>query len=481
MLNMLSKKLKRQLKLLERLFEGGSYRFADLEKILNCSSKTIKNDLLDIQSYANGINVKMDRKDGISVTILPHVTEDYIYQIIMNESIEYRYLEVILLNNYSDYLELADYLFVSESTLRRMAEKINGAIQKYGLEIQRLVKMTGDDQTITALTVQFLMEKYQHFENAFSPSVCQLTYYLIQTFIFENNLEERAADLDPKEEQTLFFMVASKIVQIENGIEWNREINKDYSLTFKKVVEIGATLPISNKILTEKMLKNIFEQPFLIWLFELESASLKKKDLTIQSVAEFIDELENEYQMVCEEKKRILRKINMTIQQRILPFTILYEKNQSIFKNIQPEIEKLRLKLKYRINKNKRAQLIKKQFIDHFTKNIVEDILLYWPELLREIEKNKQVRALVVTNSPSKYNSYLIKKLEHQLGNRYEFIIKRTGPLSQHLIQRENIDCIISNLTLNPRFSVPIFGISIFPNTREIHNLIHFHQQLLRT
>lgn len=52
MLNILSKKMKRQLLLLELLFEGETYRFQDLESQLKCSSKTLRNDLMDIDSYA---------------------------------------------------------------------------------------------------------------------------------------------------------------------------------------------------------------------------------------------------------------------------------------------------------------------------------------------------------------------------------------------------------------------------------------------
>lgn len=116
MLKILSKKLKRQLKLLEYLFEGDTYRFNDLENLLGCSAKTLRNDLLDIHSYANDIKIQMTREEGVKATILPHVTEDYIYQVIKHESIEYRYLEAVLLHKFKNYLELADYLFISEST-----------------------------------------------------------------------------------------------------------------------------------------------------------------------------------------------------------------------------------------------------------------------------------------------------------------------------------------------------------------------------
>ncbi|EOH91559.1 helix-turn-helix domain-containing protein [Enterococcus villorum] len=139
MLDILSKKMKRQLLLLKLLFEGETYRFQELEHQLNCSSKTLRNDLIDIDSYAKEIKIHTDRESGVYAEIAPHVTEEYVYRTIMNESIEYHFLESILLNRYTNYLELAEQLFISESTLRRMVNRINLVLKHYHLRIRGLI------------------------------------------------------------------------------------------------------------------------------------------------------------------------------------------------------------------------------------------------------------------------------------------------------------------------------------------------------
>ena len=139
MLDILSKKMKRQLLLLKLLFEGEKYRFQELEHQLNCSSKTLRNDLIDIDSYAKEIKIHTDRESGVYAEIAPHVTEEYVYRTIMNESIEYHFLESILLNRYTNYLELAEQLFISESTLRRMVNRINLVLKHYHLRIRGLI------------------------------------------------------------------------------------------------------------------------------------------------------------------------------------------------------------------------------------------------------------------------------------------------------------------------------------------------------
>ncbi|EMF0424437.1 helix-turn-helix domain-containing protein [Enterococcus hirae] len=165
--------MKRQLLLLELLFEGETYRFQDLESQLKCSSKTLRNDLMDIDSYAKEINIHTDRENGIFAEIAPHVTEEYIYRIIMNESIEYQFLEAIVLNKYTNYLEVTEQLFISESTLRRMVKRINLSLEQYHLRIRGLIRLTGNTQLIEKLTIQLLLEKYVCLEEAFNEEICQ--------------------------------------------------------------------------------------------------------------------------------------------------------------------------------------------------------------------------------------------------------------------------------------------------------------------
>ncbi|WP_154065040.1 helix-turn-helix domain-containing protein, partial [Enterococcus durans] len=167
MFDILSNKLKRQLHLLELLFEKENYRFQDIEKKLACSAKTVRNDLNDIISYAKEIHIQMDRDIGVTVTIAPHITEDYIYRTILKESIEFRFLEAILLNHYGSYLELCEELFISESTLRRIVKKINQVLKKHQLTIRGLIKIIGKKETITQLMACLFQEKYTCLEEVF--------------------------------------------------------------------------------------------------------------------------------------------------------------------------------------------------------------------------------------------------------------------------------------------------------------------------
>jgi hypothetical protein len=470
-LTLLSKKLQRQLRLLEILFEGKKYRFGDLEVMLDCSSKTLRTDLAEINTYAKGIEILMERESGVSAAISSHITEDYIYRIIMEESLEFRYLEAILLKNYEDYFTLAEGLFVSESTLRRIAAKVRTLLKDYHLTIQGLIKLSGDDQLITELTIQFLSEKYHYFENAFPIHFCQWIEKLVQDFLSENKLEEQAAALDSKEQQMLHFLVASRLLQIEKGMLSNQKKAKQ-NFQFKKILEKKLHLPITDKLLNKELLDYIFD-PTMIYpvLGSKESnLSFSSSSKIVENIDSFIRKLERKYQLINEDRAKTRQKIIYRLNCQEIPSYLLYDKNQSILKYVQPELEAMKVNLK---NHLKQADM---KVADSFIQSCVSEIILNWPALLKKIEKSRRIKALVVTNDNGNYAKYMIKKLEHHLGNRYHFAANTTPSLTKEMLHKEKFDCIISNITLATTFSIPIFGISVFPNAREIYNLFEFYQ-----
>lgn len=477
MLKILSKKLKRQLKLLEYLFEGDTYRFNDLENLLGCSAKTLRNDLLDIHSYANDIKIQMTREEGVKATILPHVTEDYIYQVIKQESIEYRYLEAILLHKFKNYLELADYLFISESTLRRIVDKINPMLQSYDLKVQALIKLVGNDQVITEMTVQFLMEKYHYFEDAFPASFRLMVTQLAQDFVEENNLQQALISLEPQEEKIFHFWIAARILLLQNDNGVVSVSKKQKKFKYEILSNKRLRLPKSNELINEHLASFIFDQAFIFQLFD--RGSLNQKNPILFAIDSFIKEVEEKYGILCEDKKKIFRKVTILLQQSTVPFSISYQKNSLFFKNSHSEMNKIQLRLWNKLKHYVHTHHILLNDFEEFATTMFTEILLYWPDLIKKFEDNKQVRALVITNSTLKYDAYLLSELDQQLGNHFEFVARNNQTLSQDLINYENFDCIISNITIDKTYNIPIFGISVFPKAREIHNLINFYQELL--
>lgn len=477
MLNILSKKMKRQLLLLELLFEGETYRFQDLERQLNCSSKTLRNDLIDIDSYAKEIKIHTDRESGVYADIAPHVTEEYIYRTIMNESIEYQFLEAILLNNYTSYLELAEKLFISESTLRRMVNRINLALKQYRLRIRGLIRLTGEKQMIEKLTIHLLLEKYISLEEAFSDEICKKTRQLFSVYIARNHLQVILGKLGHREYNQLLFFVATKLYRIENEKQFNEKEQKRFfsiNTNEKSKYFVHKTLKESSKDIE----KNILEQPFVQSILELEKSQQRhpQNNWLKKVISLLIDYLEMNYQIVCENRQEVIQKVISDNDYMSNMSFILYDKYHHFLKQILPEIEIIQVGMKNYLNQHQQKNLLKQLKDDEFSRKLVALLIVCWPALLKKIERSKQISALIVTNS-KEYASYIIEKLELYLGKRYRFVVNPMPLMTEQMIHKEQYDCIVSNTMLNRKFNIPIFGISLYPKSREIKNLLFFYQQ----
>ncbi|KAA9180273.1 hypothetical protein F6X86_03400 [Enterococcus durans] len=107
---------------------------------------------------------------------------------------------------------------------------------------------------------------------------------------------------------------------------------------------------------------------------------------------------------------------------------------------------------------------------------LVTWLVFHWPAVIKEREVEKQVKALLVMDGIH-HADYIVGKLNLYLGNRYRFIKNDPGGVSDQVRLKNTYDCIISTIALGQTSDIPVFGISVMPRAREIHNLIRFHQQ----
>lgn len=328
---------------------------------------------------------------------------------------------------------MSEQLFISESTLRRMVNRINLALKPYHLRIRGLVRLTGEQQLIEKLMINLLLEKYISLEDAFTTEICQKSRQLFSKYIIENQLQERINKLGHRKHKQLLFFIATKLYQLEKEKQWDeKEHKKNLPVAINEKKNRSSYNSLKNHDM--KLVESIFEQPFVHSILKLK----KNKHLgdhhhrLIEMIDMLMDYLENSYQIACEERQALLDKI-MNEDDYMEPFSfILYDKQHQFLKQI------------------KNAE---------FIRNLVALMLVYWPQLLKKIEKKQQIRALIVMNS-EEYASYVIEKLELYLGDRYRFVLNSTPQ------------------AVTEQFNIPIFGISIYPKSREIKNLMFFHQQI---
>lgn len=267
------KKLQRQLNLLEILFEEERCRLSQLEKRLASSGKTLRNDFIEINTYSSDIQIVTDRDAGVTAIFSPAFTKDHIYQIVISQSTEYKYLETILLHPKENYLELAEYLFISESTLRRIVKKTQSKLKKYDLRIKGLTRIVGEGQVIDGLTARLLMEKYPSPASIFNRSFSEAIYDVVILFLKENQLYEVAKN-DPKTLCFLHFFIACRIQRFnKNKMEMEQKKISCFTFSFLEKNHLSHfSLPWE-----EKIWQWIFDTEVIHTALKIRNASEQRK------------------------------------------------------------------------------------------------------------------------------------------------------------------------------------------------------------
>lgn len=173
---------KRQIDILKFLQRTSISTSAEIAKFLNVSSKTIKNEIKEINSQVNSILVCSEKGHGY------HLSSEFDFSQIFQETTDRHFLILrkLLSQNNVDFYELADSLYISEATLSKDISEINSIIKKRNPNIkverrQNKVFISGSESARRQVSAYFLLNELDDYN-------LDLKNY--NTFFTEFNLEE---------------------------------------------------------------------------------------------------------------------------------------------------------------------------------------------------------------------------------------------------------------------------------------------------
>jgi transcriptional antiterminator len=130
MKELLSKKDHRQLTLIEILYRSKGWRtLSELSEELGCSLRILKDDVHDIDEEQDDFDVQTSYQ-GVKLVFKPNKGIQSVYQDFLLRSKAYDLFQLIYTNENYSTEELAQLLFVSTSTLRRLIKKAREYLKK---------------------------------------------------------------------------------------------------------------------------------------------------------------------------------------------------------------------------------------------------------------------------------------------------------------------------------------------------------------
>lgn len=258
-----------------------------IAKMLNVSTKTIRNEIHKINSSLNLNYIISQKGTGYLINEQIQLEKEYASE----QNIQYLILKKILNHDFYNFYELADELFISESNLQRYIKRVNEIIQKRNSSIkicrqQNQLYLNGTETEKRQITTYFLMNELNQYN--FNLSMYQSLFLRIDILELQKIITEfnNAHHLNLRDVEiiSLVIHVALMLERVIRGNEIINEVdfvNDEYnhlSIQFANILQMRYEIKLNKS-----------EIKYLSLLLAGKVPSIEEND--INEVKQFIQQL----------------------------------------------------------------------------------------------------------------------------------------------------------------------------------------------
>ena len=258
-----------------------------IAKMLNVSTKTIRNEIHKINSSLNLNYIISQKGTGYLINEQIQLEKEYASE----QNIQYLILKKILNHDFYNFYELADELFISESNLQRYIKRVNEIIQKRNSYInicrqRNQLYLNGTETEKRQITTYFLMNELNQYN--FNLSMYQSLFLRIDILELQKIITEfnNAHHLNLRDVEiiSLVIHVALMLERVIRGNEIINEVdfvNDEYnhlSIQFANILQIRYEIKLNKS-----------EIKYLSLLLAGKVPSIEEND--INEVKQFIQQL----------------------------------------------------------------------------------------------------------------------------------------------------------------------------------------------
>ena len=470
MINLLSARDKRYLDILESLFDSDSLTLDDLAVITRSSKRTVQNDIQGLNSCVAPLEITTSHKTGCSLIIPNNYSIDYVYQLILNQSIEYQLLEAVFFLKHESMEACSEALFISTSSLKRLIKRINQRIVPLGFKVVTApLDLVGDEELICQLLENYLGEKYQSDEYPFTKAQLDVVDKLIELIAPHNYRVYQTMDYLKRK-------LLVRILRLKRNISKNIciEATVDLSYFFSECDHKRLVLEFKNAfgfILDNEswnfLLKDFITTQILTSIEEMEEVRLsndiiRKKISKLEKICELVS-IELDIPLI-NKKEMLLELYNETEVRRKNEFFIFDRQKRflKLFAKENPDVYAQLVNLPVL-----KEQIDKKKFLD-----VIYTILTKWENLYHEIKKkDAEIKVGVLMDFDFNYSTFITSVLREHFNKRINFeniVIEDIGTLAA---AQSKFNFIVTNISHIDLLKIPIVCTNLYPDETDFNKI----------
>ena len=477
MKQLLTKQSLRQLALLELLWSNEWLTIAEIVKKIGGVEKTIRTDIKQLNEIIEPLKIETSVKYGVFLSKDLGVSKSYVYSLFLQKSVECQMLEMIFINPMMKRGELCDQLFISETQLNRLHNKMNILMKKYEIKITNDLKLIGHEKNIRKLFSSLFYEKYLSPDLLFKTEEFQLIDTVLDIF-YKQNKEKMVMDdqhhfLLNKMRMRLWVAAyrcksSSFFKQEEDYFNYSmitgdRELNKRWQAVF------GIEL-------SEEVLYNLFEYFHAPFKLNERCLQLGTSQSILQTRLEnLILEVSYEFKIKCQNKTALLQAVMWRIFRTIGPTHILNNVEEDFVCELMNDRQDIVLNLKAKFSEIYDDLTVHSLDKKNMIYQSIYTLVSQWSEFRSEIRKPTiKIHAALLLDAPAGHLKMLKEEIEYHFRNTYEVDILL--PIAQNSVnQLKHYDCVLTNgFNTNDLGDVKIIGVPNYFGEEFVKKLHHF-------
>lgn len=450
MRNLLSKSHLRQLEIFEYLVDYPSISITKLSKFIKVSEKTLRLDIQELNNLIAPSQINASQFSGLSLELSAEASIESIYSLFLFSSTEFLIIEQIFFKKFKTLDHLAESLFISTSTLRRLITTINKHLATIDFQIDsQSLDLIGDENQICNFINYYLEEKYRDSSAIFSKTQIDA---LSQLLIHISNIGNLPMNYPILERLRMINMII--LTRIKNG--------HHFSYTSKQLNQIPKD--IINNPFVQKLFKatfsitltdNVFYQLFFFFFNKKycqtfqQLEDLAKQDPAtrefVESLIAFLENISADLSIQLKNKNELVVKLYNIDTLHYGDTYILYNKYHTFTQLVTHDYSNLYKFIKKEVSQN--LPIKNKNWSKNDINRLFYMLITYWDGLATGIEKKVKVFSVgLFFDTDVKHMNLLKDQLSYFFNNRLTFTIISELTTSDLKANACNFDILLTNL-----------------------------------
>ncbi|EEM80231.1 helix-turn-helix domain-containing protein [Bacillus thuringiensis] len=476
MRSILNKNLRRQLQFLELLYEqDGWHTLGVSAQKLNCSERILRDDIKLINQEFKPFQIETSIK-GIILTYPTHYSADFIYQKVLSLSPEFSFMEHIFFNESSDIETIAEELFLSASTLRRIITKLNLYLKQYEIQIiTNPCKIIGNEQNIRSIIVHFFYEKYGVTHNPFKEKQIKVLDQLFMYFAKKNQIQLNFPDLIRIRYWTMVNMIRlqhdhTKTIpeNFSNLLNMSIFENTSFCQLFQDTFHIEF-----NKDTVFQLFSIFFNDHYAFTYQQLETMLRKKSNHAwkiVPKIEDLLHSLSDKLEIPIQNQQKIILELYNLQTMNYGRSFILHDKRRLFSEHHSHEFSYFVLLLK--------KELIRFRFHESFEWNsnffmeTLYILIINWTNLLNALKDKVPVLHVGIFCDSDKEHTLFIRNIMHyQFGHLIHLSMIDELHLDSFKKVTKNYDLLITNISGLIDISIPLVCVNTIPLLQDLNKI----------